>query len=83
MKKEDQYTEYKESWRDEYLKWLSAFANTNGGSLYIGKNDSGKIIGVPDSQKLLEDIPNKIINVLGIVADVNRKKNILPIQEMS
>ena len=31
MKKEDQYTEYKESWRDEYLKWVCAFANANGG----------------------------------------------------
>ncbi len=74
MKKEDQYIEYKESWRDEYLKWICAFANTKGGRLYIGKNDSGKTTGVPDSPKLLEDIPNKIVNVLGVTADVNLKK---------
>lgn len=29
------------------------------------------MIGVTDSKKLMEDIPNKIVNYLGIVADVN------------
>ena len=28
-------------------------------------------MAVPDSKRLLEDIPNKIVNYLGIVADVN------------
>jgi ATP-dependent DNA helicase RecG len=63
--------EWKESWRDEYLKWICGFANAQGGKIYIGMNDEGKVIGVPNSKKLLEDIPNKIQNKLGIVADVN------------
>lgn len=71
---ESQNIEYKSSWRDEYLKWICAFANTNVGSLHIGKDDNGKIIGISDSKKLLEDIPNKIVNVLGATADVNLKK---------
>ena len=29
--KEAQHTEWKESWRDEYLKWISGFANAEGG----------------------------------------------------
>ena len=29
---ESQTVEYKESWRDEYLKWICGFANTQGGT---------------------------------------------------
>lgn len=68
---ENQNIEWKQSWRDEYLKWICGFANAQGGKIYIGTNDDGTVIGVKDSKKLLEDIPNKIQNKLGIVADVN------------
>ncbi len=68
---ENQNIEWKESWRDEYLKWICGFANAQGGRIYIGKKDDGTVIGVRDAKKLLEDIPNKIQNRLGIVADVN------------
>ena len=68
---ENQNIEWKESWHDDYLKWICGFANAQGGRIYIGMNDNGKVIGVPDSKKLLEDIPNKITQSLGIVADVN------------
>lgn len=63
--------EYKESWRDEYLKWVSGFANAFGGRIYIGINDKGEVIGVSKSKKMMDDIPNKIVSFLGIVADVN------------
>ena len=68
---ESQNIEWKESWRDEYLKWICGFANAQGGKIYIGMNDDGEVVGVEKSKKLLEDIPNKIVNALGIVADVN------------
>ena len=68
---ESQNVEWKESWRDEYLKWICGFANAQGGTIYIGMNDNGDVVGVSDSKKLLEDIPNKITQSLGIVADVN------------
>ncbi len=68
---ENQNIEYKESWRDEYLKWICGFANANGGTIYIGKNDSGDVVGVKDSKRLLVDIPNKVKDILGILADVN------------
>ena len=69
---EQQNIEWKESWRDEYLKWICGFANAQGGKLYIGCDDNGKVVGVQDSKKLLEDIPNKIRDAMGIVVDVNR-----------
>lgn len=69
---ENQNVEYKETWRDEYLKWICGFANANGGVIYVGIDDSGKIVGLKNIDKLMMDIPNKIQSCLGIVADVNR-----------
>ena len=71
MLSESQNIEYKESWRDEYLKWICGFANAQGGNIFIGVNDEKQVIGLPDAKKLMEDIPNKIVNYLGIVEDVN------------
>ena len=68
---ESQNIEWKVSWRDEYLKWICGFANAEGGKLYIGKDDHGSVVGVANAKKLLENIPNKITNHLGIVGDVN------------
>ena len=85
---ESQLIEYKESWRDEYLKWICAsfacqnsfsktrsglrrFANAQGGVLYIGKRDDGSVCAVADSKKLMEDIPNKVRDALGLIVDVD------------
>ena len=54
---ENQNVEYKESWRDEYLKWLCGFANAQGGSMYIGVNDSGNIVGVKKHPKTAGGYP--------------------------
>lgn len=70
---ENQNIEYKKSWRDEYLKWVCGFANAQGGTIFIGMNDNGKVVGLDNTKKLLEEIPNKIQSVLGIVADVNKR----------
>ena len=70
---ESQIVEYKESWRDEYLKWICGFANAQGGTLYIGIDDKGNVVGVKNVEKLLEDIPNKIQSGLGIMADINKR----------
>lgn len=71
MISESQNTEFKSSWRDEYLKWVCGFANANGGTIYIGKDDQGKIVDVQDAKKLMEEIPNKVRDTLGILVDVN------------
>ena len=68
---ESQQVEWKESWRDEYLKWICGFANAQGGALHIGRNDKGEVVGLASPEKLLENIPNKIRHALGIVCDVN------------
>jgi ATP-dependent DNA helicase RecG len=68
---ETQNIEYKSVWKDEYLKWICGFANAQGGTLYIGKDDNGNVVGVKDAKKLLEELPNKITTILGIVTPVN------------
>lgn len=71
---ETQQTEYKALWKDEYLKWVCGFANAQGGVLSVGVDDEGRIIGVENAKKLLEDIPNKISATMGLIVDVNLKK---------
>ena len=68
---EHQGVEWKEIWKDEYLKWICGYANAQGGTLIIGKDDNGDIKGVRNAKKLLEDIPNKIVSTMNIIADVN------------
>ena len=70
---ENQNVEWKRSWRDEYLKWICGFANAQGGVLEIGRNDRGEVVGVKNILQLLEDVPNKIQALLGIVVEVNLK----------
>lgn len=71
MTSESQNIEFKLSWRDEYLKWICGFANAYGGTVFIGKDDSGNVIDLRDAKKLLEEIPNKVRDILGILVDVN------------
>jgi len=36
---ESQNIEWKESWRDEYFKWVCGYANAQGGKLFIGVDE--------------------------------------------
>jgi ATP-dependent DNA helicase RecG len=71
---EHQNIEYKQSWRDEYLKWVCGFANAQGGKIFVGIDDKGEVAGVEDYKKLMDEIPNKAVNHLGLVVDVNLHK---------
>jgi len=68
---EQQNIEYKQNWHDDYLKWVCGFANANGGKLYIGIDDKGKVAGIDNHQELLEQLPNKFRDILGVFAEVN------------
>lgn len=72
--KESQTVEYKQNWRDDCLKAISAFANSDGGKLIIGLNDKGEPSGLKNVKRQLEDIPNTIRNKLGIIPSVERNK---------
>ena len=53
MASESQNIEFKVTWRDEYLKWICGFANSYGGTIFIGKDDSGNVVDLRDAKKLL------------------------------
>ena len=68
---ESQVIEYKQSWRDEFLKEICGFANAQGGILYIGVDDKGTVVGLQHAKKLLEDIPNQSVMTMGVMPNVN------------
>lgn len=68
---ESQHTGWKSSWRDDYLKWICGFANAGGGVLVIGRNDKEQVAGISDARRLLELLPNKVRDLLGILVAVN------------
>ena len=69
--KENQNIEFKETWRDEWLEWFCGFANSEGGTMYIGKKDKGEVKGITNAKELSELIPQKTKNLLGILVVVN------------
>ena len=57
MRIENQHTEFKQIWKDGFLKSICAFANAQGGTLYVGVNNNGEVTGIQNYTKLLEDLP--------------------------
>lgn len=70
MQAENQTLEFKQLWRDDYLKTFCAFANGEGGRLLVGVDDNGEVVGLENARVLLESLPNKIHNKLALLVDV-------------
>lgn len=68
---ERQNIEYKKNWHESYLKWICGFANAKGGKLYIGIDDNENILGINNYQELMEQLPNKFRDILGVYAEIN------------
>ena len=68
---EMQNIEWKAVWKDDYLAWICGFANAQGGTLLIGVNDNGDVIGLSNVKKLMEDLPNKIRDAMGVIVNIN------------
>lgn len=56
---ESQNTEWKQSWRDDYLAWICGFANAKGGKIYLHDLESAVIKDRKGSGDTLEgvDVP--------------------------
>ncbi len=68
---ESQAIEYKRIWKDEYLHYISGFANADGGTLYIGFDDNGCVVGIDNAKYLLENLPNKAVQATGVIPEIN------------
>ena len=71
---ENQAIEYKQSWYDDYLKWICGFANSSGGTLWIGVNDDGSVSGIDDCKRLMVEIPNKSRDLMGVTVSLNENQ---------
>mgnify|MGYP001007003336 FL=1 len=52
--------ELKEIYTPEFKKQIVAFANTNGGTIYIGVRDSGEIVGLHNADFVMQQISSTI-----------------------
>ena len=57
---ENKNTEYKREYIDDIRKTIIAFANTDGGTLYIGVNDDGSVCGVADTDDTMLRVTNML-----------------------
>ena len=59
---ESETVEYKPSLSqtDKILECVSAFSNTNGGTLVIGVKDNGEVVGVDIGKRTIENLANRI-----------------------
>lgn len=55
---EDKSTEFKRIFVDEIKKTVIAFANTNGGIIYIGIDDNGDIVGIDNVDDTILRVTN-------------------------
>lgn len=60
MNTENQTTEFKREYIDDIKKAVVAFANTDGGTLYIGVDDNGEAVGVEDPDEVMLKSMNTI-----------------------
>jgi ATP-dependent DNA helicase RecG len=78
---ESETIELKEVYTSDLKKEIVAFANTNGGTIYIGVQDSGEIIGVENADFVMQQISNSLRD--SIRPDVSMFTNIELLQEES
>ena len=79
---ENELNEWKISWKEDYIKYISAFSNSKlGGTLHIGINDKGEKVGVKNPKELLKKISDTISNTVEIHPDIilDKKNNVISI----
>ena len=70
---EGEEIEFKRQWTDQALEDLAAFANTRGGTLFIGVEDNGNVVGVADPELEIQRIANTVASRLGLTPSVSRR----------
>lgn len=73
--KESEKVEFKEIFNDSALKTLAAFANTKGGSLYVGVKDDATLLSKGITDEVQQAVVNKTMQILGITPQVRLHKH--------
>ena len=53
-------TEFKESYVPDVKKTIIAFANTKGGTIYLGVDDGGNVIGIENPDAVIQQVSNAV-----------------------
>ena len=61
-KKESAIVEFKASFNEDVIETLVAFANTKGGTVYVGVSDKGKVQGITIGKESIQNWINEIKN---------------------
>ena len=64
MRLESKMTEFKREYTDDLKYAVVAFANTDGGKIYIGINDDGSVQGIQNADGTMLRITNMIRDVV-------------------
>lgn len=67
---ESETLELKGAWTDRALADLAAFANTQGGTLILGVEDDGRVVGVQADDQEVQRLANLITSRLGITPSI-------------
>lgn len=67
---ETERVEFKQTPNESLYKTVSAFTNTEGGTILLGVNNKGNIAGVETSTKFLEDLTNRIVDKLSLYPEI-------------
>ncbi len=76
---ESETIELKEIYTPDLKKEIMAFANTNGGTIYVGVQDNGEIVGLDNADFVMQQISNSLRD--SIRPDVSMFTNIELLQE--
>ena len=76
---ESETVELKEIYTPNLKKEIISFANTNGGTIYIGVHDNGEIVGLDNADFVMQQISNSLRD--SIRPDVSMFTNIELLQE--
>jgi len=68
---ETESVEFKESPNEAFYKTISGFANTKGGTILLGVNKKGNIVGIESSTKFLDNLTNRIVDKLSLYPEID------------
>ena len=63
---EGETIEFKAQWTEAVLETAAAFANTRGGTLLVGVDDEGHVVGLDLSERILRTFSNRLADSLRI-----------------
>ena len=70
---EGEEIEFKQQWTDKALEDLTAFANTRGGTLFVGIRKDGEVIGTTVNDAEIERLANIIVSRTGLTPSIKQR----------